>query len=68
MPLHLLYLFFALKTLKARGKTNIFNFLTFETSIFNLKVGERAQISETRVGENTVIANKTSLTKVVRSS
>ena len=42
--------------------------LNFVTSIFNLKVGERAQLSETRVGENTVIANKTSLTKVICSS
>ena len=43
-------------------------FLNLVTSIFNLKVGERAQLSETRVGENTIIANKTSLTKVICSS
>ena len=41
--------------------------LNFVISIFNLQVGERAQLSETRFGENTVIANKTSLTKVVCS-
>ena len=48
-----------------RESLNIFKISTFDTSIFNLKVGERAQLSETRFGENTVIASKTSLSKVV---
>ena len=51
-----------------RESLNIFKISTFDTSTFNLKVGERAQLSETRFGENTVIANKTSLTKVICSS